>query len=75
MGFVWRMILRITQKEKENKRNYNFAFLKEFLKKEIALYNLLTHAVHGNFYLQKFATKLGLINKITLFAHLPMRKS
>ena len=41
--------LRITQKRIKNEKEYNFAFLKELLKKEIALYNLLTHAVHGNF--------------------------
>ena len=75
LGFVWRMILRITQKRKKKIREIIISlFLKEFLKKEIALYNLLTHAVHGNSYLQKFATKLGLINKIYTFRTPPDEK-
>ena len=63
-----------TKKKKENKKAYNFAFLKVFLKKEIALYNLLTHAVHGNSHLQKFATKLGFINEVYTFRTPPNEK-
>ena len=63
-----------TKKNKKNEKEYNFAFLKELLKKEIALYNLLTHAVHGNSYLQEFATRLGLINEVYSFRTPPNEK-